>query len=492
MLNALKQEANYTRTENGALTHLGTQSDVLDFFAAAGALRHASEDDICTRFFRAYAEDKDLAMKTLFFARDIRGGLGERRTFRILLRRLAAVYPQSVRRNLRLIAEYGRFDDLLVLIGTGCEQDALDVIREQLALDLAAMERGESVSLLAKWLPSVNTSNKTAVALARRIACALGMKDAAYRRTLSSLRRHIGVLEKHLREKKYDFDYAAQCAKAMFRYRNAFLRNDAERYGAFLQAVSEGKRKLHTGTLYPYEIVQPILEETFTEDVEPLSAQARAAIDATWNALENFAGEENALVVVDGSGSMYAYANPMPIAVALSLGIYFAERNRGAFHNHFITFSESPRMVEIKGEDIFDKVLYCASFDEIANTDIQAVFELVLQTAVNNRIAQEELPQTIYIISDMEFDRCAESGDMTNFAYAKQLFAQHGYTLPQIVFWNVSARHTQMPVTKNEQGVVLVSGCTPQILDLMDGSVPDPYAFMMRVLERERYAAIAA
>jgi hypothetical protein len=189
---------------------------------------------------------------------------------------------------------------------------------------------------------------------------------------------------------------------------------------------------------------------------------------------------------------MYGCGEPKPIEVAVSLGMYFAERNKGKFKNHFITFSENPQLVEIKGKDILEKLRYCVSYNEVANTNIQKVFELILNTAVKYSLPQRELPETVYIVSDMEFDWCAKDAEITNFEYAKKLFASHGYKLPKVVFWNVQSRNTQQPVTMNEQGVALVSGCTPRLFSLvMEGDI-DPYHFMMEVIGNERYAKIAA
>ena len=229
MLNELKNEANRTLTENGAATLRTTGSDCLDLFATIGALRNAEEQEIIVRFARAYAEDHDLAMKMLFYSRDIRGGLGERRVFRTILKYLANVQTESVRKNLHLISEYGRWDDLTVLFGTKCENDAMALIRSQLAKDLATLNAGENVSLMAKWLPSVNTSNAESVRNGKRIAKALKMSDAEYRRTLVKLRAKIRIIENNLREKDYTFDYAAQPSKAMLKYRKAFRTNDEER-----------------------------------------------------------------------------------------------------------------------------------------------------------------------------------------------------------------------------------------------------------------------
>jgi len=490
MLEQLKQETNYTTTENGALTYASSLNDCLDLFSSIGALRHADSDDIVARFQRAYAENAELAMKCLFFARDVRGGLGERRTFRIILDWLAKNHPESLKKNLVLIAEYGRFDDLVGLVESNLRKETLQVIAEQLNKDKAAIAAGQEgeISLLGKWLPSINASKPQTIHLAKVVAESLGMSNKEYRKTLASLRAAIKIIENNLRNKDYSFDYAKQPSKAMLKYRKAFMRNDDARYAEFLEKVDSGEVKLHTGTLTPYDIVAPIV----SYNPKPMTEKECKALDTTWNSLEDFTNDENALVLVDGSGSMYSYNNPSPAAVAQSLGIYFAERNKGRFHNHFITFSEHPKLVEIKGKDIVEKLQYTMGFDECANTNIEAVFNLILQTAVKHRLPQSDLPSKLYIISDMEFDCCARNAGVTNFKNAKRSFKRAGYELPQVVFWNVDSRNCQVPVTKNEQGVALVSGCSPQVFSMLKKGILSPLSFMLEVLESERYAKVAA
>ena len=350
------------------------------------------------------------------------------------------------------------------------------------------MESGEgNVSLLAKWLPSVNASSPDTLLSAKILVKGLGMTEAAYRKTLSALRARIAILENNLRERDYTFDYAKQPSKAMLKYRKAFLRNDSERYQDFLEQVCEGKATLHTGTLYPYDVIAPALVGKVMSQAE------RLALDTTWNALPDYTGGGNALVVADGSGSMYSgYVSPIPAAVALSLAIYFAQRNTGAFRNHFITFSHSPRLVEIKGKDLYEQVQYCAGFNECANTNLEAVFDLILRAAVENHMSQSDMPDTLYVISDMEFDQGAEHADVTVFEQARQAFAAEGYQLPQVVFWNVASRGLHQPVTMNEQGAALVSGCTPKLFQMVTGGELSPYAYMLDVLSDPRYRDLTA
>ena len=491
MLEYLKQEANLAFTENGAVTNASSLSDCLDLFATVGAMRHASDDEISARFLRAYAENPDLALKTAFYARDIRGGLGERRVFRTILRWLTEHGAASLRRNIAHIAEFGRWDDLLCLIGTPCEADAIACIKSQLDADLAAAET-DSVSLLAKWLPSVNASAEETKRQAKTIARALGMTDAAYRKTLTALRAKIRILENNLREKDYTFDYEKQPGKAMLKYRKAFFRNDGERYAAFLGRVQKGVAKLHTETLLPYELIDRYIGGAHDNYIRSIDEAEKLALNATWSALPDYTNGENALAVVDTSGSMMWQTNPYPISVALSLGLYFAERCKGAFHGHFIEFSAMPKLIAIKGETFADRLRYIGSFCEVANTNLEAVFDLILRAAVKNSVPQEELPKTIYIISDMEFDGCVGGAGETNFAHAKQRFAAHGYALPNIVFWNAASRNRQQPVTMNEQGVALVSGCSPRIFRMVAAGNLSPYTVMLETLGSERYACIAA
>lgn len=496
MLNFLKQEANRTYTENGAVTNRSTGSELLDLFATVGALRRANEQEITDRFLRAWTENKDLAMKLLFYARDVRGGLGERRVFRAVLRWLAVNEPKSLIKNLPLIAEYGRWDDVVTLLDSPVKSAAVAVIREQLAKDQEALKQEDApVSLLGKWLPSINAHNEETVRLGRLLAKELGLSEREYRKILSALRARIRILENNLREKDYSFDYAKQPSKAMFKYRRAFRRNDGERYGAFMEKVQRGEAKLHTGTLLPYEIVEPCLEYTWYRQksfMRPLSEEEKLSLNATWAALEDFTTDENALAILDTSGSMYCQNSPLPASVALSLGLYFAERAKGPYRNHFIQFSARPELIEIKGETFADRLRYIASFNEVANTNLEAVFDLILQAAVENRVPQSGLPAKLYIISDMEFDACVRDAKLTNFENAKQKYARRGYKLPQIVFWNVASRHAQQPVTVNDRGVALVSGCSPRIFSMaMEGEL-NPYAYMLSVVNTERYAPIAA
>lgn len=484
MLQELKKETNAAYTENGALAYRSTMNHSLDLFATIGGLRHADSKEILRRFIKAYVENPEAAMKILFYARDARGGLGERRVFQIILKYLCFAYPDTVKKNLEWIAEFGRYDDLLVLMDTPCEDIVIDFLKLQLEKDMIALkENRDEISLLAKWLPSVNTSNAEKVRLGRKLAKAFCMTEREYRKALSALRKKIDIIENYLREVDYSFDYQKQPSKAMLKYRKAFLNHDQSRYSSFMDQVSKNEATLHTGVLMPYEIIRPFY-------VKEVSDEEAKGLDTTWNAMKDYVGEQNSLVVIDGSGSMYGRGNPAPIMVAHSLGLYFAERNIGKFANHFITFSRTPQLVEIKGKDLLEKLRYMAAYDEVANTNIQAVFELILKAAVKNQLSQKDMPERLIIVSDMEFDSCVQNADITNFEYAKKMFEKAGYQLPRVVFWNVASRNMHLPVKENEQGVTLVSGCTARIFEQILTDHADPYTYMMEILKSERYEKV--
>lgn len=496
MLEHMKNEANRALTENGATTYETTGSDCVDLFATIGALRKASDEEIIVRFTRAYTENPNIAMKLLFFARDIRGGLGERRVFRVIMKWLAENAPNTVKKNIKYIAEFGRYDDLLALMNTACEKMMLEYLREQYETDCIAMDKGKTISILAKWLPSVNASNTQTVKNAKRIARAFEISDATYRRQVSALRAYLNIIENNLRERDYTFEYEKQPSRALYKYRKAFVRNDGERYNEFISKVERGEAKLHADNIAPYELVDSYLITNWygngSSFMRTISKEEKRILNATWESLPDFGGDEDALVVIDTSGSMYCQMNPSPASVALSLGLYFAERNRGIFKNHFIEFSERPQLIEIKGKTFADRLRYIASFHEIANTNLEAVFDLILTAAVNNHVTQQELPTKLIIISDMEFDCCVENASVTNFEYAKAKYEKYGLRLPDVVFWNVASRNRQQPVKKNEQGVCLISGVTPRIFSMVIGENLSPYTFMMEVLNGERYAKILA
>ncbi len=479
-------------THNGCPTNITSDSACLDLFFCAGASRNMQANEIYNLVVRSYAEDPDMTMKIIFFARDIRGGLGERKFFRTAIDALVKTAPESVRKNMQYIAEYGRYDDIIPLLDTELADDAVKLIKAQLDKDTEAMNNGEKVTLIAKWLPSVNTSSADTKKNGKKLAAMLGMKECQYRKTLSALRKYSDILENRLRERDYTFNYEIQPSKAMLKYRKAFIRNDKERYSEFINKVNCGEAKINANCVFPYDIVRACMNSGISE-------MEKTALDAQWRALPEIgnSASENSLVVVDGSGSMYgnycARDGIRPIDAAISLGIYFAERNKGIFANNFITFSMHPKLVEICGTNIADKVRYCMAYNECANTDLEAVFDLILATAVKRKLPQSEMPKKLYIISDMEFDYCVNGGNNdTLYETMKKRYSKYGYQLPEVVFWNVNSRSGNLPVKVKDSGTALVSGYTPAIFDLVASGEITPVKIMLDAINKERYMPISA
>lgn len=488
----LVDNQNLTLTENMALTHESSLSYLLDFYALGGALRTRSEEDIIQLFSKAFAEDRTLALKCLFYFRDIRQGQGERRTFRTILTWLANNQPNSISDLILLIPEYGRWDDLYSLIATPLESDMWEGIKWQLIADLANAEAEENISLLSKWLKSENTSSKESCRLGTLTRKALGLNSKNYREILSSLRTYIDITEKKMSENNWDeITYSTVPSKAMKNYSKAFSRHDNLRFSRYLKKVVKGEEKINSSTLYPYDVVKPILDISFSifhcNSLNlKLDPNEVLRIEAQWQAMPNWLeGHEDqyGIVVADTSGSMEG----LPIAISTSLALYFAERNTGPFQDMFITFSSKPKLQRIVGNNITEKIINLLKADWNMNTDIDAVFNLILSTAVENKVEQKDLPSTIYIISDMEFDRCIE--DKTNYQNAKDKFTQAGYNLPTIVFWNVDARHNHLPTTiKNN--AILVSGASPSIFKFLMSGKTNPIDVMLETLNSERYESI--
>jgi len=481
LIKGLIEETNYTLTENLALTHKSTLNYLLDFFSMGGALRTRGESEIISLFTKAFAQDKLLTLKCLFYFRDIRGGQGERRTFRIILHYLGDTYPDIVKLNLPCIASFGRWDDLYALVGTKSQGAMFEYLK--MAFDSDCSEAGNTTSLLGKWLKSENTSSESSKFLGSLTRKAFGLSHKQYRKHLTRLRKQINIVEALMSAKKWsEINYEAVPSRAAMIYRNAFKRHDEARYNNYIESVKKGEAKIHAGTLYPYDIIRNISKNPTEKDT----------LDVLWNNLPDYTegAEENSIVVCDTSGSMFGGGRqPEPIYVSVSLAIYFAERNKGIFKDHFITFSKSPEIQTIIGSNIYEKWNNLSRADWGMNTNLQAVFNLILQVAIKYKIPQDEMINKIYIISDMEFDEACTF--KTNFEVIKEKYKQTGYIMPTLIFWNVDSRQDQAPITVNDKGVYLVSGCSPSIFEtLMKSGTITAYDLMLDVLLKERYNII--
>ena len=484
LINAINNRISTTLTENGALTLDKSGSKVLDFFSLGGALRSRTDADVLKIFVAAVDEDSLLALKVLFYLRDVRGGQGERKVFRTCLKWLAENRIDTFASNFNNIAKYGRWDDLFVAFDTPSEAFMIKNVAHQLAFDARA-SADEKITLLAKWMPSINTSSQVTRALAKRFIKALGITDRKYRKTLSGLRSRLNLVESLMSDNDWTgINYSQVPSKANLNYKKAFSKHDSERYMQFIADVKTGKVKMNAGTLYPYEVIRDISEKYNHDEA------AKESLDAIWNSLPDYlkTNPHNGLVLPDVSGSMQG----LPIQVSVSLAIYFAQRSKGFFQNHFLEFSSEAVLRRIVNKNIVDV------WNEVSNsttwcgsTDLQSAFNAILVAATENSVPQDEMPDVLYIISDMQFNEACEDNQSTNFELVKEKYRISGYKMPVICFWNVSARNDQSPVSRNEQGVIMVSGCSPSIFSqVISGVTVTPYDHMLEVLNKERYSSV--
>lgn len=486
-LAAVSIEQVLERTTNGALCPSTTLDACLDFFGKGPACRDNVEN-AWALFVAAYNEDPELALRILFYLRDIRGGQGERAIFRALIQGLVLEQPEVVGQMAPLFSEYGRWDDLFCLENTSVAPAAFDVIRKQLNADLTS----DTPSLLAKWLPSINASSHETKRLGRVIASALMMTEKAYRQTLSKLRKQIRVVETAMCSGDWsDINYQSVPAQAMRRYRNAFSKRDETRFGKYLEDVKNGTAEIKAGTLFPYELVEQFLAIDLSFD--KTEVEGADVLDAQWAALPNYMEEDfNGIVVADVSGSM----SGRPMAVAISLAMYIAERNTSeTFKDHFITFSSDPQMQKIKGETLAEKVANLSNADWGMSTNVNKVFQLLLDAAVRQSVPASEMPTKLIIVSDMQFDQASTdhmgTQEQTNFQQIRKMYQDAGYEPPHLVFWNCRGDAGQ-PFTVHESGAHLVGGCSPSILkSILNNKLITAVDVMNDAVSGERYDAVS-
>ena len=495
----IEESGNVCITENGAVAYKTTGKPLLDLNFKISSMRSMSEADKIKLMTSVYNEDKKLFIKWLFFAGDVREGCGERSLFRAGLKVITASDPDIAKSLLSLIPEYTRWDNLVVLADNKSVKDeVVDIIKEQLGEDMESMKAGKSVSLLAKWMPSNNTSSSETVARARFLAKRLGISDKEYRKMLSALRKYLDVVEVKLSAKQFgEIDYSAVPSKANIKYSDAFLKNDETRRRAFLESLNKGEVKINGSVNFPYDIVHMYMRSNcwgFTPNVD-------STAEALWKALPDYVkGQGNTICVADGSGSMWTRlgggSSVTAMEVCNSLSIYFSERSSGQFKDKFITFSSRPKFVDLSGCDSLNaKLKEMAKHNECANTNIEAVFDLILKTAVEGNVPQEEIPN-ILILSDMEFDYCAESNRMRcditkkDFAVIEEKFKKAGYKLPRLTFWNICSRTGAIPVKENEMGVALVSGFSPAVCEMVLSDKLDPWENLLEKINSKRYAPV--
>lgn len=505
-LSSLIANMNTSITEKGAVGYKTTSNPLADVLFKIPSYRHDKENFLVD-FQQALNFDPVYAIKFLFYLRDVRGGVGERSTFREGLLLLAKAYPYALLKVIELIPFYGRWDDMFVLlrrknenlderenkVQNEIEQKVISIIREQLHFDLIQMSEGEPVSLLAKWLPSENTSSQETRKLARYIRKKMGLTAPHYRLMLSEMRAYLNIVERQMSKGEWNkIDYSAVPSRANMIYKNAFIKHDKDRRTNFINDVLENKNsaKVNAKTLFPHEIIKQIRKSVSTQDEKEIKAQ--------WQGLPDLMPLKGSVLVVgDSSGSMtWGQGSVLPIDVAAALSIYCAERLEEPYKDKFITFSDTPSFVDLSSsEDIISKYEQFYLSDWGGTTNIEAVFDLVLKTAIENGVLQSELPDTILVISDMEFDlawyvrneSCFDSRDRL-FDTIRKKYKQYGYELPHLVFWNVSSRTNTIPDFGKE--VTLIGGYTPQLLKVALNPKGDNWEQLKAVLDGSRYTSV--
>lgn len=491
---SLSDNMNLSSTENKALQRATTGNSLLNYFSVGGS---NFNDHSYDRWKKSMSEFPLETLKLMFHFRDITSGQGRRKEFKLLLRVLSrdSDNVKMLKRNLHLIPTYGRWDDLYCFIDTPLQSDALYLIKKQYDLDLENLNKGnlKEVSLLGKWLKSNNTSSKESVKLANITREFLGLSSKEYRKNNVKLRECISIVENKLRTKSYqDIDYSKVPSQAMFKYKKAFINNDEVRYKKFLNSVDKGEEKINTGTLYPYQIARSIIEARYEDD----ESEVRPQLNTLWNNLPDYITnkEENSIAVVDTSGSMYG----SPIAISTSLGLYLSERSRGPYKNKFITFSDNPVMQNVQGSDVWEKIRNLEKAQWDMSTNIESVFNIILQTAIDSKVPEEDMLSRLYVISDMQFNDSirdysdGEYSEVTLMNRLRNKFKENKVKFPELIFWNVSDRMTGFPMSISDGGFINVSGFSPtlfkSIMKLDSGS--GPMAIIDEILESERYSAI--
>lgn len=495
---------NLTMTANRANAYKTSGSKLVDINFAIGELRSASEENIIKKFRDAFDENPEFALKWLFWLRDVREGSGERKAFRVILKDLSKNgLSKFVDNMVPYLGFYGRYDDMWELLDTPSKNAVLRFTAKQLKEDLANRKAGKSISLISKWIPSGNASSKVSAKYNKQIRDYLKWTPSQMQHTLTILRKYIDVVERKMSSDNWQaIDYEKVPSKASKLYTKAFMKHDKDRYTAYLEGLKTGKAKVNASVLNPCEIVDKLYESIswYRHD-----ENTTTLMEAMWKNLpDRVQGEGDTICVLDTSGSMGSRvdykSNSMSCKeVAESLAIYFAERCSGVFQNKIITFSHSPRYMDLTGCDSLEsKLKYIQKYSEISDTNIEATFDLLLNTAIQGRLTQDELPKRVLILSDMGFNDASEyTPDETLFQTINKKWNKAGYEMPTLIFWNILGESRwgygskAIPVSYNEDfPCILVSGYNTASLNMALKGQESPLEGILSVINAERYEPI--
>lgn len=472
------------RGENNMPTHSSSGNYVVDLFFKMGGFRKnptTSIQELVSIFFAAYGENPNLALKALLHLRDVRGGMGERNSGKILLYFLAKSHPEIVRQLLPHFPEYGRWDDLLVLLDTPVETEVLELIKTNLV---------EGNELCAKWMPR---ENKAQGHIAKYLTQRFGLTPKKYRQMLAGLSG--SLVERKMCQNMWEgINFQHVPSVAMKNYRKAFSRHQPERFVDFLGSVKKGEAKINTGALSPVDIVQKYIGDMHWSHRH--IGNVDETLEVLWSNLPDVVPPELSFICVcDLSGSMLG----TPMAVSIALGIYLSQRNSSIFKDGFITFSQTPSFVQLTGKTLLDNLNIMRAVNMAENTDLEATFRLILSSAVRAKLSPEDMPQNLIIISDMQFDACVGKGNRleyvenpvnnTTMEMIDRMYQEAGYQRPGIIFWNVRTS-TGVPAKTNDLGVALVSGYSPNLLSSVLTKDYNPLSQVQAILNNGRYDVV--
>lgn len=509
-----------TNSNNNIVTSSdeSTLDACLEFFSKSIELRD-NQHKLLDLFRNSFETNSTLTMRALFYIRDIRGGKGERDSFRTICQWLADNHPNILRDNLKHIPTYGRWDDLLPLINRiNVTDDVIDLMKNQFDEDMSKLDAASiqtvndiesirtnnpdtlpQVSLLGKWLPSHNTSSRRTRNMAYKLRNAFGLSMMQYQRACTKLRKCIDILETHMSQNHWDtiqYDKLPMCA--LKKHVKAFERHDKDRYKQFRKDVATNKKKVNVNKLDPQDIIQYMLTRRY------LSCDELISLNNRWNSLPNYLENDvnsQCLVVCDTSGTMYyrprTESRPRPIDVAISTTIYLAERMQGEFHNKFVTFSPDPTLVDVIGESIKEKLDSVKDAHWNLHLDLHKVYDLILDTACSKQLSQEQIPKKLFVITDMSFETACQREDVNSrihepfdFGIIDEKYAQAGYQRPVLVYWDVNCQ-SDSPIVRNDIGTYNISGYSRLILKFaLNTKVPTNVDMMLEVLNSERYSVI--
>jgi len=470
----------HTLTHNGALTFASSNSCLVDFFFKI--VRDTPEEDIFKLLQECWKSYPLETLKLIFHLRDTRGGKGEKKAFYSCLIWLEAFHPCSLMKNFDNIPEYGYFKDFYCLIDSSLEVYVINYLCEKLKEDLS--KEVEERSLCSKWLPSENCSLDKKYGLVKKMCKTLGMTKKEYRKTIVKMREGLNIVEISMCRNNWDnIDYSKVSSLAFNRYKKAFKKHSPEHFEEFLSKVKEGVAKINTSRLFPHDIISQCWRSEYDETIELQWEQFLKSLD-----IRNLG---NSIAVVDVSGSMTSQVgNTTALMIAISLGMICAQLAQGPFKDKWITFSGSPTLESLNGNTLKEKIQNMSTTQWEMNTNLQAVFQLILSFAILYNVPQENLPKTIFIFSDMQFDEAC-SNNKTNFEAIEDMYMTYNYRRPKIVFWKIDSKNNDCPIKYDENNCALLSGYSPELMKMIiEGEEISPLTVVMNVINSPRYSRV--